>query len=244
MENRNSSLANRPALSKQPPLDQLLAVRLELGSKRRQETEMKIRDSDRLLDKMSKMSREQEVREKLILDLRRKVKDESTRECDGGGVGGGQLAVAERTVKLLERDLSDMQEKYTKVKTELQAAGQNLLDKRIELNWLSQTNVELDAKVGKLERKVKDCWAEEDRLLEELHVAGDRISGFEQEELDKGLENFNRIAILEESLRVMAVAGICREIVLEMIIDVVDLGAGRPVWNSGGSLRFGVEDMV
>ena len=220
------------SLSKQAPLEQLLALRLELESKRRQETELKVRDSGRLFEKISKLGREQENRERVILDLRQRL-------CKSQGVHdrgsesdillreeiASQLAVAERTVRLLDNDITTLQKNYAGLKADLHQAHQELLGKRLEVTRLQQNNLELDGKVGKLEKKLKESWSEEDKLMEELYEAGDKIAGFEQDVLDSGLESFNKAARFEEELRVMQVFGICRQIALETVIDAVDLAA-------------------
>ena len=217
MENRN--ITNQTSLSKHPPLEQLLALRLELESKRRQEIELKVKDSERLLDKMSKLTREQDIRENLILDLRRKAASVAQ---DDGGMISDQLAISERTVHLLQKDLATVQKNYIQVKQYLHKAEQDVLDKRLEVNKLAKMNLELEGKVGKLQGKVKESWAEEDRLLDELHVAGDNIGSLEQYELEAGFERFNKIAALEETVRLMQVMGVCKELVLEVVIGALD----------------------
>jgi hypothetical protein len=217
MENRN--IINQTSISKHPPLEQLLVLRLELESKRRQEIELKVKDSERLIDKMSKLTREQETRENLILDLRKKA---ALTAHDGSGMISDQLAISERTVKLIQTDLETVQEKYIQVQNYVHIAEQDLLDKRLEVNKLAKVNLELEGKLGKLEGKVKESWAEEDRLLDELHMAGDKIGSLEQDELETGFENFNRIAVLEETVRLMQIMGVCKELVLEIVIGALD----------------------
>ena len=217
MENLNIQNSLSRSIARQPPLEQLLAVRLDLESRRRQEAELKARDNDKLLDKMDKMAREQETRERTILALRRRVRDEYVSE-----ESNAQLAVAERTVRLLEKDMLEMGRKNEALQQELCKTQQSLLDKRLELNQLNKLNFELDVKVDKLEKKVKKCWAEEDRLIEELHIAGDRIASFEQENLESGFDSFNKVAALEESLRLLITMDLCKDLVYECVIDALD----------------------